>query len=86
MIDPNMPADYRASIGERTAAVGFLPEYWSGDDCDEATASLLDALTDNPPDRDFLVGVMQARIELGLEDEFGALCAVDDWDDTHEEE
>jgi hypothetical protein len=29
---------------------------------------------------------MQARIELGLDDGFGALCAVDDWDDAQEEE
>lgn len=77
--------DPRASIEERTAAVNFLPEYWGGDDPDGATVTLLEKLEKDPPDRDFLVTVLQARIELGLGDEFGAMSAIDDWDDAHEE-
>lgn len=79
-------ADQRASLSERNAAVSFLPEYWGGDEPDTATADLLDELMKHPPDRHFLVTVMQARIELGIDNEFGALDAVDDWDDAHEEE
>jgi|GEM_PF-713171 len=79
-------ADKRASIAERIAAVGFLPEYWRGDDPDEATADLLQELKESPPDRDFLVTVMQARIELGLDEEWGSLFAVEEWDDAHGED
>lgn len=77
--------DTRASVKERTAAVEFLSEYWGSDDPDEPTISLLRKLEKNPPDRDFLVTVMQAQIDLGLNNEFGALDTVDDWDDAEEE-
>jgi hypothetical protein len=79
-------ADKRASTEERIAAVEFLPEYWGGDVPDQATAGLLQELKDSPPDRDFLVAVMQARIELGLDEELGALFAVEDWDDAQVED
>lgn len=79
-------ADKRAAVREREAAVSFLPDYWGGNDPDKATRSLLDQLKVAPPDRDCLVTVLQARIDLGLDNEFGALCAVDDWDDADEEE
>jgi hypothetical protein len=75
-------ADKRASAEERIAVVEFLPEYWGGDVPDQATAGLLQELKDNPPDRDILVAVMQARIELGLDEELGALFAVEDWDEA----
>lgn len=78
-------ADKRASTEERIAAVEFLPEYWGGDIPDEATAGLLQELKDSPPNRDLLVAVMQARIELGLDEELGALFAVEDWDDAQVE-
>lgn len=77
-------ADTRASTGERQAAIGFLVEYWEIDDPDEATATLMRELQEKPPDRTFLVTVLQAQIELGLNNEFGALAAVDDWDDAEE--
>lgn len=79
-------ADTRASAEERTAAVEFLVSYWDGDDPDEATVSLLEKLKADPPDRDFLVTVLQVQVELGLKDEFGAMFAVDDWDDALDEE
>lgn len=78
----NVAADKRASTEERIAVVEFLPEYWGGDVPDQATAGLLQELKDSPPDRDFLVAVMQARIELGLDEELGALSAVEDWDEA----
>ena len=78
--------DARASTDERQAAIGFLISYWGSDDPDEATATLLRKLEENPPDRTFLVTVLQAQIELGLNDELGALSAVDDWDDAREED
>jgi hypothetical protein len=79
-------ADKRASTEERIAVVEFLSEYWGGDVPDQATASLLQELKDSPPDRDFLVAVMQARIELGLDEELGALSAVEDWDEARGED
>ena len=77
-------ADTRASTGERQAAIGFLVEYWEIDDPDEATATLMRELQEKPPDRTFLVTVLKAQIELGLNNEFGALAAVDDWEDAEE--
>lgn len=79
-------ADKRASTEERIAVVEFLSEYWGGDVPDEATAGLLQELKDSPPDRDILVAVMQARIELGLDEELGALFAVEDWDEAQVED
>ena len=79
-------ADTRASSVERQAAIGFLVVFWEIDDPDEATATLLSKLKENPPDRTFLVTVLQAQIELGLNDEFGALAAVDDWEDSEQDE
>lgn len=38
-----------------------------------------------PPNRSFLVSVLQAQIELGLNNELGALRDVDDWDDAEDE-
>jgi hypothetical protein len=58
-----------------------LVSYWGSDDPDEATATLLHKLEENPPDRTFLLTVLRAQIELGLNDEFGALFAVEDRDD-----
>ena len=78
-------ADTRASTDERQAAIGFLISYWGSDDPDEVTATLLWQLERNPPDRTFLVTVLQAQIDLGLNDEFGALASVDDWEDAEEE-
>lgn len=77
-------ADPRAADGEREAAVQFLVTYWGGDDPDEATVKLLRKLESAPASRRMLVGVMQAQIDLGLNDEFGAMVTVEDWDDAHE--
>lgn len=79
-------ADARSAEEERTAAVGFLPEYWGEDEPDEATVSVLRALESNPASRDLLVTVLQAQIQLGLKEEFGALMAVGDWDDEDYDE
>lgn len=79
-------ADTRAATYERQAAIGFLVEYWGSDDPDEATATLLWKLEKKPPDRTFLVAVLRAQIELGLNNEFGALAAVDDWDAAEQDE
>lgn len=70
---------------EREGAIQFLAAYWNEDDPDKATAELLADLEKEPANRGFLVTVLQTQIELGLNDEFGALCAVDDWDDAEEE-
>lgn len=79
-------ADPHSSTEERMAAIGFLSEYWSYDAPDEEEAAgLLDELMKSPPSRSFLVAVLQIRIDLGLDSEFGALSAVDDWDDAEEE-
>lgn len=79
-------ADTRAAEEEREGAVMFMSEYWAGEEPDQATAELLWKLEKNPPSRGFLVTVLQAQIELDLNNEFGALVAVDDWDDAEEEE
>lgn len=79
-------ADPKAADVEREAAIMFLAEYWNGEDPDQATAELLWKLEENPPCRSFLVTVLQAQIDLGLNDEIGALFAVGDWDDGKEEE
>ena len=79
-----MAADTRAATYERQAAIGFLVEYWESDDPDEATATLLRKLEKEPPDCTFLVTVLQAQIDLGLNNEFGDLAAVDDLEDAEE--
>lgn len=78
-------ADSRAAEAEREGAVMFMSEYWAGEDPDHATAELLWKLEENPPSRSFLVTVLQAQIDLGLNDEFGGLFAVGEWDDAEEE-
>ncbi len=77
-------ADLRASDEEREAAVDFLVAHWAGDEPDEATVELLRALECNPGSRRVLVGVMRAQIALGLNDEIGAMFAVEDWEDRNE--
>jgi len=74
-------ASIRNSAEERESAVQFLVDYWAEEDPDEATVALLERLGENPPNRDFLVTVLQAQIDLGLNDELGALMEVEDWDD-----
>lgn len=81
-----MAGDTRAPLDERQAAVEFLPVFWGVDDPDEATATLLGELEKEQTDRTFLVAVLQVQIEMGLNDEFGAMFAVDEWDDANEEE
>ena len=78
-------ADPRASSRERQGTIGFLVAYWEGKEPDEPTANLLRELEKNPTDRTFLVTVLQAQIDLGLGSEFGALDAVEDWDDAHDD-
>jgi hypothetical protein len=77
-------ADSRAADEEREGAVMFMAEYWEKEDPDQATAELLWKLEENPPSRGFLVTVLQTQIDLGLNDEFGALFAVGEWDDAEE--
>ena len=79
-------ADPRGADVEREGAIQFLAAYWGEDDPDEATADHLYELEENPPDRSFLVTVLQAQIDLGLTDELGALCGVGNWDDAKETE
>jgi len=79
-------ADTRASSRERQGAIGFLVSYWEGEEPDEPTAKLLWKLQEKPTDRTFLVTVLQAQIELDLNSEFGAVVAVEEWEDAQEEE
>jgi len=79
-------ASIRNSAEERESAVQFLVDYWAEEDPDEATVGLLERLRKNPPNRDFLVTILQAQIDLGLNDEFGALMEVDDWDEEDGDE
>jgi hypothetical protein len=76
----------RNSVGEREGAVQFLVDYWAEEEPDEATVALLEGLCENPPNRGFLVTVLQAQIDLGLNDELGALMEVEGWDEEYEEE
>jgi hypothetical protein len=78
-------ADKRRLEVEREGAIQFLAAYWADEDPDKATIDLLEDLRKNPPNRDFLVTVLQARIELGLDDEMTALFDVEDWDDAEDE-
>lgn len=78
-------ADKRRPDVEREGAIQFLAAYWADEAPDKATIDLLEDLHLNPPNRDFLVTVLQARIELGLDDEMGALFDVEDWDDAEDE-
>lgn len=75
--------DNRASVEERDGAVQYLAAYWADQEPDEATVSLLEALESDPPTRHLLITVLQTQIDLGLNDEFGALFAAEDWDDAH---
>lgn len=75
----------RASSEERGAALGFLVTN-CGDDPGPELVALLDRLLKSPPDREFLITVLQARIDLGLDDELGALAIAGDWDDEYEPE
>lgn len=77
-------ADTRAYTDERQAAIGFLVSYWEGDDPDKTTAGLMWKLEESPPDRTFLLTVLQAQVDLGLNDGFGAMFAVEDWEDAQE--
>ena len=79
-------ANPRLTDDERENAVNFLHEFWGDDDPNEATRNLLAILEKNPPSRDFLISVLQAQIALGLNNNLGAMCAADDWDDANEEE
>lgn len=78
-------ADKRRPDGEREGAIQFLPAYWAYEDPDKATADLLEDLRKNPPNRDFLVTVLQARIELGLDEAMTALFDAEDWDDAEDD-
>ncbi len=78
-------ADKRRPDAERLGAVEFLTVHWAEEDPDKATVDLLDTLVENPPNRSFLVTVLQARIDLGLSDEMEALFEVEDWDDEEDE-
>jgi hypothetical protein len=76
----------RAPDSERRAAIEFLPDYWGCDEPDQQTVDLLRALEEKPPSRSCLVGILQIQINFGLNDEFGALFAVDNWDDNNPQE
>jgi len=79
-------ANPRLTANERENAVNFLPEFWGDDEPDESTKNLLTSLENEPPSRAFLITVLQAQIQLGLNDNLGAMFAADDWDDADEEE
>lgn len=67
---------------ERNGAFGFLVAHWSmQEEVDEATVTFLAKLKKKPPNREFLVFVLQAQIDLGLASEWDGLSAVSDWDD-----
>lgn len=71
-------------LGEVLALAPEVAAYWAGDEPDEATVELLRELESDPASRRMLVGVMQAQIELGLNDGFGAMLVVEDWEDRNE--
>ncbi len=71
---------------ERESAVNFLPEFWGDDEPDEATTNALTSLENEPPNRDFLISVLQAQIQLGLNNNLGAMAATDHWEDVNEED
>ncbi len=77
-------ADKRVPPRERFAAIEFIVQYHGAEEASEETGELLRNLESHPPDRSFLVGVMQAQIDFGLNSEFGAMNAVGDWDDREE--
>ena len=79
-------ADRRKPDEEREGAIRFLSAYWAHEDPDKATVDLLESLRQDPPNRSFLVTVLQARIDLGLSDEMEALLEVEDWDDEDAED
>lgn len=78
-------ADKRRADEEREGAIQFLAAYWAHEDPDKATVDLLESLRQDPPNRSFLVTVLEAQIELGLNDEMGALFDVEGWDDEEDE-
>lgn len=78
-------ADKRRADEEREGAIRFLAAYWAQEDPDKATVDLLESLRQDPPNRSFLVTVLQVRIDLGLSDEMEALLEVEDWDDEEDE-
>jgi len=78
--------DAKISSDVRSCAINFIPEYWVGDEPDEATVTLLTTLKAAPSTRGLLVSVLRAQIDLGLSNEFAALAAVGDWDDEDDEE
>ena len=78
-------ADKRVPARERFAAIEYIVQFHCAEEVSEETEELLRELETDPPDRSFLVGVMQAQIDLGLNSEFGALAAVGDWDDRERE-
>ncbi|HQZ28746.1 MAG: hypothetical protein KBF76_11650 [Verrucomicrobiales bacterium] len=77
-------ADKRRHDEEREGAIRFLADYWADEDPDKATIDLLESLRMKPTNRSFLVTVLQAHIELGLNDEMGALFDVGEWDDAED--
>jgi len=78
--------DPKASEQERDGALDFLGSYSRGEEPDEATIKLLDDLEESAKSRDFLVSVKQAQIDLGIEDEFGAMMAVDYWEEEKDDD
>lgn len=74
----------QASAEERDGAIRYLVAYWAEEEPDEPTVSLLKVLEKDPPTRDFLITVLQAQIDLGLNNEFGALASAEDWDDEND--
>lgn len=77
--------DARVPSVERAAAVEFLNQWHSDEEeVGEEMSELLFKLEKEAPDRTFLVGIMQAQIDLGLNSELGALDAVWDWDERDE--
>jgi hypothetical protein len=79
-------ADPRASDEEREAAVRFLVAYWGAEEPDDATVELLRELESEPASRRMLVGVMQAQIDLGLNDGIGVMFAMDAWEERAAQE
>jgi hypothetical protein len=82
----NVAADRKVSSIERIAAVEALVAF-CGEDM-EPTDEMIEVLDwicndEKLMDRTLLVTALQAKIELGIDDEFGALNAVDKWDDAH---
>ncbi len=78
-------ADAKASEAERLGALELVANFAGTGGLDDETLALLDKMVAEAPSRDFLVDLMQLRIELGLSHQSQALMAVEAWDEDEDD-